>query len=89
MKNNKKIYSIKDLIVWQKAHQLVLKIYQITSFFPKEEIYVLFSQIKRSVISIASDIAEGFLTEIQNHFILALNSCSRFKIDKKKQIFKN
>ncbi len=60
MENRIKIYSFKDLIAWKKARQLVLKIYQITSFFPKEETYVLSSQIKRSAISVASNIAEGF-----------------------------
>ncbi|MCA4900190.1 MAG: four helix bundle protein [Bacteroidota bacterium] len=52
--------SFKDLIVWQKAHQLVLNVYRATKTFPKEEIYGLSSQIKRSSVSIAANIAEGF-----------------------------
>lgn len=55
-----KIRSFTDLIAWQKTHQFVLKIYQIVSFFPKEELYGLSSQLKRAVISISSNIAEGF-----------------------------
>jgi four helix bundle protein len=52
--------SFKDLIVWQKAHQLVLKIYKTTKSFPKEETYGITSQIRRSAISVAANIAEGF-----------------------------
>jgi Txe/YoeB family toxin of Txe-Axe toxin-antitoxin module len=41
MENKDKIKSFTDLIAWQKAHQLVLKVYKIVSNFPKEEIYGL------------------------------------------------
>lgn len=49
----------KELKVWQKAVDLATKIYEITQNFPKEEAYGLTSQIRRSAISIASNIAEG------------------------------
>lgn len=49
----------KDLIVWQKSVQLVIQVYELTQKFPKEEIYGLVSQINRSAVSIASNIAEG------------------------------
>ena len=49
----------KDLIVWQKSIELVVEIYKITNNFPKEEVYGLVSQIHRSAVSIASNIAEG------------------------------
>jgi four helix bundle protein len=52
--------SFKELIVWQKAHQLVLNIYKATNSFPKEELYGLTSQIRRSSVSVAANIAEGF-----------------------------
>lgn len=52
--------SFKELIVWQKAHQLVLNIYKATRSFPKEELYGLTSQIRRSSVSVAANIAEGF-----------------------------
>ena len=51
--------SYKELIVWQKSVNLCTKIYQITNNFPKTEIYGLTSQIRRSAISIPSNIAEG------------------------------
>lgn len=47
------------LIVWQKAHELVLKIYEITKGFPKDEQFGLTSQIRRAAVSIPSNIVEG------------------------------
>ena len=58
-----------DLIVWQKAMQLVTDIYLITKKLPKEEIYGLTSQIRRSCISIPSNIAEGFGRNSTNDYI--------------------
>jgi four helix bundle protein len=52
--------SSQDLIVWQKAHQFVLSIYQFTETFPKTETYGLTSQLRKAAISIAANIAEGF-----------------------------
>jgi four helix bundle protein len=51
--------SYRNLVVWQKAKELVLKIYKVTKSFPKEELYILTSQIKRAAISVLSNIAEG------------------------------
>lgn len=49
----------RDLIVWQRAIELVVEIYRITRTFPKEELYCLTSQMRRAAISIPSNIAEG------------------------------
>ena len=49
----------RELQVWQKAHRLTLDIYQATQQFPQEERYGLRSQIRRSSISIGTNIAEG------------------------------
>jgi len=57
---NPKIYAFTDLIVWQEAHKLVLMIYVVTKKFPREEIFGLTSQMRRSAVSITSNIAEGF-----------------------------
>lgn len=48
----------KELIVWQKSVDLVTEIYALTQGFPKEEVYSLTSQIRRSAISIPSNNAE-------------------------------
>ena len=50
----------KDLIVWQKAIFLVQRLYEITRFFPKDEIYGITSQMRRAAVSVPSNIAEGF-----------------------------
>lgn len=60
MNPNLKIQSFTDLITWQKGHELVLRIYKITKTFPREETYSLVDQMRRCVISITSNIAEGF-----------------------------
>ena len=51
--------NFRELIVWQKAHQLTLDVYRITANFPKTETYGLTSQIRRASASIATNIAEG------------------------------
>ena len=53
------ITTYKQLIVWQKAIKLVIEIYKLTDRFPKSETYGLTSQMRRSAISIPSNIAEG------------------------------
>ena len=57
---SKMLKNYKELKVWQKAYKLCLEIYRITAKFPKEERYGLTSQIRRSVVSIPSNIAEGY-----------------------------
>jgi four helix bundle protein len=51
--------SFRDLIVWQRAIELSLSIYTFTKDFPREELFGLTSQLRRAVVSIPSNIAEG------------------------------
>ncbi len=49
-----------DLVVWQKAHSLVLRVYKLTKGFPKDELFGLTSQMRRAAVSVPANIAEGF-----------------------------
>ena len=55
-----KIKNFTDLDAWKEGHKLVLMIYQTTKTFPKKETFGLVSQMRRCVVSITSNIAEGF-----------------------------
>ena len=59
----------KELIVWQKAYQLCLEIYKITKRFPKSEVFGLSYDLKRTVISILSNIAEGYGRQTTKEYI--------------------
>lgn len=52
--------TFEDLIVWQKAHRLVLAVYDLTSAFPRSEVFGLSAQFRRAAVSIPANIAEGF-----------------------------
>jgi four helix bundle protein len=54
------VESYRDLRVWQRAVQMSVGIYTLTKNFPREEIYGLTSQLKRSSVSVACNIAEGY-----------------------------
>jgi len=73
----------RDLDVWKKSMDLVEVLYRSTKDFPKEEIYSLTSQIRRSVISIPSNIAEGAARNSKKEFIqflhIALGSTSELE----------
>ncbi len=51
--------SYRDLIVWQKAMDMVTEVYRLTRTFPREELYGLTSQLRRAAVSVPSNIAEG------------------------------
>jgi len=60
VEEDKKIKSFQDLQIWQRSIRLVEQIYQLTSSFPKDEKFGIVLQIRRSAVSIPSNIAEGF-----------------------------
>ncbi len=58
--DQEKIRAFTDLVTWQEGHALVLSIYRETSRFSRDELFGLTSQMRRSAVSITSNIAEGF-----------------------------
>ena len=52
--------TFRDLIVWQKAHEYVLAVYEFTKTFPRHETFGLSSQMRRAAVSVAANIVEGF-----------------------------
>ena len=78
-----KIKNFRDLDVWRLAMEIIGDIYKYTKAFPKEEIYGLVSQMRRSSVSIASNIAEGFNRyhnkEYRQFLYIALGSCAELE----------
>lgn len=66
---NASIRSYKDLLVWQQAIELVIEIYKLTQKLPDTEKYALSSQMRRSAVSIPSNIAEGRSRSTRKDFI--------------------
>jgi four helix bundle protein len=66
--------SYKDLIVWQKSFDLVILVFKLTHKFPKAEIYGLVSQMRRSAVSIPSNIAEGYSRGHRQEYIQFLRT---------------
>ncbi|MDO8599345.1 MAG: four helix bundle protein, partial [bacterium] len=58
--NTERIQSFTDLHAWQEGHRLVLMVYRATQSFPKEELFGLTIQLRRAIVSVTSNIAEGF-----------------------------
>lgn len=75
-----KIKSFQDLEIWKRSMKLVEEIYNLTRAFPKDEIYGLTSQLRRSAISIPSNMAEGFARfhnkEYRQFLYVSLGSCA-------------
>lgn len=73
----------KELKIWQKSVDLAVKIYEMTQDFPKEEVYGLTSQIRRSGVSIPSNIAEGSGRNSNKEFnyFLGISHGSSYELD--------
>ena len=63
------MHNLKELKIWNKAIGLSVEVYKATSDFPKEETYSLTSQIRRSAVSIPSNISEGAGRNSKNEFV--------------------
>lgn len=83
--------NFRKLLIWQKAMNLVTSTYQHTKQFPKEEIFGLSSQIRRSAISVPSNIAEGFGRDSNKEYLRFLNVSisSLFEFQTQLEIAKN
>ena len=77
------VKSYKDLIVWQKSIQLVKEVYKITGEIPESEKYNLISQLRRSSISIPSNIAEGWGRQLKKNYLqfLRVSRGSLFELE--------
>lgn len=74
-------FKFENLIVWQKAVDLADKVNQLTKSFPKEELYVLTSQIKRAADSVSLNIAEGSTGQTNPEFKKILSYALRSNIE--------
>ena len=85
------IRNYRDLVVWQKAISFVTDVYYITRHLPTEERYGLCSQIRRSAVSIPSNIAEGYgRNSIQDYIrFLQIANGSLFEFQTQLEIIKN
>ncbi|RWN26503.1 MAG: four helix bundle protein [Mesorhizobium sp.] len=61
--------SYKDLLVWEQAMDLAVAVYGATKSWPKEELYGLTSQVRRSATSVPANIAEGYGREIRGSYL--------------------
>ena len=75
---NRKIASYRDLNVWQLGMQIAERIYELTQRFPKEELYGMTSQLRRAIVSVPANIAEGqakaFTKDYLRHLAIAVGS---------------
>ncbi len=77
--------------MWQKSMMFVTDIYKLTSVFPKEEVYGLIAQIRRSAVSVPSNIAEGYGRKSTGEYIRFLNiaAASLYEIQTQLEISRN
>ena len=78
-----KIKNFTDLETWKEGHKLVLLIYKLTNKFPKDELYGIVSQMRRCVVSITSNVAEGFSRKSSKDkirfYVMALGSITELQ----------
>ena len=78
-----KINTFRDLDIWKKGIEIVKDVYSVTEVFPKHELYGLVTQMRRSAVSIPSNIAEGFRRyhnkEYRQFLYISLGSCAELE----------
>lgn len=82
-----KVKSYKDLIVWQKAIQLVLAVYALVRDLPKSEQYGLSDQMRRAAVSIPSNIAEGVERKTTSEYVHFLMIARGSKAELETQVY--
>jgi len=82
------IKTYRDLIVWNKAMELVMEVYTLTNQYPREELYGLTAQVRKAVVSIPSNIAEGFGRASPGDFsrFLTIATASLFEVQTQLEI---
>jgi four helix bundle protein len=79
--------SYRDLLVWQRAIQMTLAIYRLTTGFPEEDLFGLTSQIRRAGVSVASNIAEGYGRMSQGEYKQFLGMARGSNLEVQTQLF--
>lgn len=78
-----RIKTYKDLSIWKQAMTLVKRVYEVTAGFPSHELYGLMTQMRRSAVSIPSNVAEGFNryhnAEYRQALRISLGSCAELE----------
>jgi len=81
------IRKYQNLKIWEKATELALRAYDLTRAFPREEIYALSSQIRRSAVSVPSNIAEGSERKSDKEFVRFLRIASASLAELETQLY--
>ena len=71
----------RKLKVWKKAHKMAIEIYKITKGFPREELYGITSQLRRSAFSVPINIVEGHASNSKKEFLSFLNIANRSLVE--------
>jgi four helix bundle protein len=75
------VKDFRRLLVWERAHALTLEVYRITARFPREELFGITSQMRRSSASIAANVAEGCGRTGNGEFHRFLNAAAGFSVE--------
>ena len=78
--------SYRDLVVWQRAVQLTVAVYKLTSSFPASERFGLTNQLRRASVSVASNIAEGYGRSTKGEYLLFLGHARGSKCEVETQL---